>query len=120
MCNENITFDKLPEAVAYLIKEVSELKDLVVTKQNQPTEKRVPIEIEEACRLIMKAKPTVYALMRKGLIPCYKRGKKLFFFEDELMAWIAGGKKKNIEELKEEVETRINQGIRRRPSHRNF
>ena len=120
MCNENITVDKLPEAVAYLIKEVSELKSMVETKKNQPTEKRVPIEIEEACRLIMKAKPTVYALARKGLIPCYKRGKKLFFFEDELMAWITQGKRKTIEELKEDVEARINQGIRRRPSRRNF
>jgi excisionase family DNA binding protein len=120
MRKDEITFDKLPEAVAYLIKEVSELKGMVETKQSSPVEKRVPIEIEDACRLIMKAKPTVYALVRKGLIPCYKRGKKLFFFEDELMAWIAKGKKKTVEELKEEVEARINQGIRRKPSHRNF
>jgi hypothetical protein len=28
-----------------------------------------PKNIEEACRLIMKAKLTVYALVRKGLIP---------------------------------------------------
>ena len=103
MCKDEITFDKLPEAVAYLIKEVSELKDLVETKQNPPPEKRAPIEIDEACRLIMKAKPTMYALVRKGLIPCYKRGKKLFFFEDELMEWITKGKKKTVEELKEEI-----------------
>lgn len=103
MCKDEITFDKLPEAVAYLIKEISELKDLVETKQNPTPEKRVPIEIDEACRLIMKAKPTVYALVRKGLIPCYKRGKKLFFFEDELMDWITKGKKKTIEEIKEEI-----------------
>lgn len=103
MCKDEITFDKLPEAVAYLIKEISELKDLVGIKQNPTPEKRVPIEIDEACRLIMKAKPTVYALVRKGLIPCYKRGKKLFFFEDELMDWITKGKKKTIEELKEEI-----------------
>lgn len=68
MHKEEITFDKLSEAVAYLIKEVSELKGMVETKQTPQKGKRVPIEIEEACRLIMKAKPTVYALVSKGLI----------------------------------------------------
>ncbi len=120
MRKEEITFDKLPEAIAYLIKEVSELKGMVETKQTPSKEKRVPIEIEDACRLIMKAKPTVYALVRKGLIPCYKRGKKLFFFEDELLEWITKGKKKTVEELKDEVEACINQGVRRKPSSRNF
>lgn len=114
MCKDEITFDKLPEAVAYLIKEISELKDLVGIKQNPTPEKRVPIEIDEACRLIMKAKPTVYALVRKGLIPCYKRGKKLFFFEDELMDWITKGKKKSIEELKEEIMSQSYSKSRRR------
>jgi excisionase family DNA binding protein len=102
-----ISFDKLPEAVAHLIKEVTQIKEMVECNQNQnptPT-KRVPIGIEEACQIIGKAKPTIYALVRKRLLPCYKNGKKLYFFEDELLEWISKGKKKTLHEIESEVES---------------
>ena len=51
------------------------------------------IEIDEACKITRKAKPTIYTLARKGLIPAYKRGKKLYFYEDELLQWIESGRK---------------------------
>ena len=107
MEKNEITFDKLPEAVAYLIEQVSELKLLVENPTSKPLEKRMPIGIEEACRIISKAKPTIYTLARKGLIPCYKRGKKFFFFEDELLEWITKGKRKTLDELKGELESQI-------------
>lgn len=71
-------------------------------------QKRIPIDIEEACRIIGKAKPTVYALVRKRLIPCYKSGKKLYFFEDELLEWISKGKKKTLQEIESEAEAEYN------------
>ena len=113
MEKNEITFDKLPEAVAYLIEQVSELKLLVENPTSEPPEKRMPIGIEEACQIISKAKPTIYTLARKGLIPCYKRGKKLFFFEDELLEWITKGKRKTLDELKEELESQIYSKSRR-------
>lgn len=102
---DEMTFDKLPEAVAYLINEIAQIKELVEGYQNPLPTKRVPVGIEEACRLIGKAKPTVYSLVRKRLLPCYKNGKKLYFFEDELLEWISKGKKKTLQEIESEVET---------------
>jgi excisionase family DNA binding protein len=104
-----ISFENLPKAVAHLVNELAEIKSLVVKGQS-PTvpQKRVPIGIEEACRIIGKAKPTVYALVRKRLLPCYKNGKKLYFFEDELLEWIAKGKKKTLSEIESEAETEYN------------
>ena len=113
MCNE-ITFDKLPEAVAYLIKSVLELKALVEDKKTESPKERIPIGIDEACKIIQKAKSTIYALVRKGLLPCYKRGKKLFFFEDELIAWISEGKRKTIDGIREEIENDLYSKKRRR------
>jgi len=101
MDQDEITFDKLPEAVAYLIKEVSQLRKIVEERQKPIISKRVAIGIDEACKIIMKAKPTVYTLVQKGLLPCYKNGKKLYFYEDELSDWIARGKKKTINEIVE-------------------
>ena len=104
-----ISFENLPKAVAHLVCEVAEIKSLVEKGQLSPIvpQKRVPIGIEEACRIIGKAKPTVYALVRKRLLPCYKNGKKLYFFEDELVEWISNGKKKTLREIEAEVEADI-------------
>jgi|SRR5690554_3906335 len=104
-----ISFEDLPKAVAHLVSELAEIKSLVEKGQTPivPT-KRIPIGIEEACQIIGKAKPTVYALVRKRMIPCYKNGKKLYFFEDELLEWIAKGKKKTLSEIESEVETEYN------------
>ena len=110
---KDLTFDKLPEAVAYLIEAVAEIKSLVKNKTELP-EKRIPIGIEAACRIIQKAKPTIYALVRKGLLPSYKRGKKLFFFEEELLEWIAKGKKKTILDIRAEMEADLYSKSRRR------
>lgn len=110
---KDLTFDKLPEAVAYLIEAVAEIKSLVKNKTELP-EKRIPIGIEDACRIIQKAKPTIYALVRKGLLPSYKRGKKLFFFEEELLEWIAKGKKKTILDIRAEMEADLYSKSRKR------
>jgi excisionase family DNA binding protein len=101
-----ISFDKLPEAVAHLIKEVTQIKEMVECSQSQnsiPT-KRVPIGIEQACQIIGKAKPTVYSLVRKRLLPSYKNGKKLYFFEEELLDWISSSKRKTIQEIEAEAQ----------------
>ena len=77
MANE-ITFDKLPQAVGYLTEQVERIHQIVVALQPQTTtDKHRIVEIDEACKIIRKAKPTIYTLARKGLIPTYKRGKKL-------------------------------------------
>lgn len=107
MCTE-ITFEKLPEALSYLIKSVSEIKSMIEDRKRLDSPRgKIPIGIDEACCIIQKAKPTVYALVRKGLLPSYKRGKKLFFFEEELIEWIAKGRRKTAEEIRVEIEKDI-------------
>ena len=103
MANE-ITFDKLPLAVGYLTEQVERIHKIVAALQPQTTtDKHRIVEIDEACKITRKAKPTIYTLARKGLIPAYKRGKKLYFYEDELLQWIESSRKTlldlNLKEL---------------------
>ncbi|RUT67926.1 DNA-binding protein [Flavobacterium cupreum] len=99
-----ISFENLPKAVAQLAIEIAEIKLMIQNVQvYESKEKSVPIGIEEVSRLIGKAKPTIYALVRQRKIPCYKYGKKLYFFEEELLEWISKGKKKTIQEIESEV-----------------
>ena len=60
MQKETVTFDKLPEAVGYLTEQVIELKKMVAELQPQPSDKHVLVEIDDACHIIRKAKPTIY------------------------------------------------------------
>ena len=76
-----ISFENLPKAVAHLASEIAEIKSMVQNVQApESKEKRIPIGIEEVSRIIGKAKPTIYTLVRQRKIPCYKNGKKLYFF----------------------------------------
>ena len=109
-----ISFENLPKAVAHLVNEIALIKTLVERKEILPTpQKRIPIDIVEACRIIGKAKPTVYTLVRKRLIPCYKNGKKLYFFEDELLEWISKGRKKTLQEIESEATADFKKNFRK-------
>ena len=97
-----ISFENLPKAVAFLSHQIEELKTIVKNKDTiEINNKKNPISIEEACAILKKAKPTLYTLVRKRQIPHYKNGKKLYFYEDELLDWIAQGKRKTIQEIDE-------------------
>jgi len=100
-----INFENLPKAVAHLVSELAEIKSIVEKGQApvMPT-KKIPIDISEACKIIGKAKPTIYTLVRERKIPCYKNGKKLYFFEDELLQWISEGKRKTTSEIGSEAQ----------------
>ena len=94
--------------------EIAEIKFLVERKETTTIPpKRIPIDIEAACQLIGKAKPTVYTLVRTRKIPCYKNGKKLYFFEDELLEWISQGKKKTLQEIQSEADANFKKNFRK-------
>ena len=66
-----------------------------------------PVGIERACEITGKAKDTIYRYSSQGLIPCYRHGKKLYFFEEELLAWVRDGKKQYLQEECEEQNLRF-------------
>nr|WP_320118482.1 helix-turn-helix domain-containing protein [uncultured Marinifilum sp.] len=113
---DEITFDNLPKAIAHLVDQVEKLKILIEESQTSITpKKRMPVGIDEASQIIGKAKQTIYSLVQKRMIPCYKSGKKLYFFEDELLEWITKGKKKTMHEIEMEARADFNKrprGIR--------
>ena len=77
MTKEIMTFEQLPKAVSELTNQVMELRNMVAAlKPAVPDEKHRIVGIDEACTITHKAKPTIYTLARKGLIPSYKRGEE--------------------------------------------
>ena len=104
---ENLTFDKLPEAVTMLTKEVSELKRLLIEKQEQPTTDQTEqlLTIDEVATLLHLTKPTVYSKVSKNELPgVCKQGKRLYFDRQTIIDWIKQGRKKSNAEIEQEAE----------------
>ena len=91
----NITFEQLPQAVSMLIEKVGLLADKVekvLGKTPQQHGKgRTLLSLNEVATLLGKSASTIYAMTSDKRIPYHKRGNKLYFFEDEIIAWIEQG-----------------------------
>lgn len=102
----SLTFDQLPQAVAMLTKEVSELKHLLLQKSEQqatpPAEQL--LTVQEAAEFLNLSVPTVYSKVSKGELPVMKRGKKLHFSNTELMQYLKEGRKLTNSEIETEAE----------------
>ena len=107
----------LTEKVNQLTQLVYELsKAITPCEQSSVSNHHVLTDIEGAMRITGKAKPTIYANARKGIIPHYKRGNKLYFYEDELYNWIEGGRQNCYGINSEAILNEIRQGIHHKPS----
>ena len=118
-----MTFDRLPEAVVYLIERVSALQDELRELRNAlapPSTDGSPfITAKEACKLLGECKNTLYEKARAGIIPAYKNpgGKSWRFIKSELLEYMASGKPKSQQEKYDEMVAEMNKGLR--PGGRN-
>src|SRR5690606_5340144 len=108
MDNQILTHDTLPQGVTQLIKEFSELKRLLIEKQEQPTTEQ-PEQWLDLNDLIQydpekRTKPTWYSKISRNEVPHYKRGKKVYFLKSEIDEWLKKGKRKSNAEIEAEAE----------------
>jgi excisionase family DNA binding protein len=102
--NEEITFEKVPQAIAFLITEVQELKQTVLQAANNPNVKQ---ELDRWMNLKElrdylpdhPANPTIYGWVSKRLIPHHKGGKKLRFRKSEIDNWLSASKRQSNDEI---------------------
>lgn len=57
------------------------------------------LNVTQAANFLSLAKPTIYALTSKRILPHMKRGKKLYFNKSELDVWIKSGKRSTTNEI---------------------
>ncbi|MDR2407929.1 MAG: helix-turn-helix domain-containing protein [Bacteroidales bacterium] len=105
---KEISFDRLPESVNYLIGKVESLEQAFLQMKS---ELKYPNPIDgwmDVDGLIdylpdKPAKPTVYGWVSERKIPHHKGGKKLRFLKSEIDAWLSEGKRKSETELEAEA-----------------
>lgn len=62
------------------------------------------LTIKEAADLLKYSVPSIYRLISAKQIPNLKRGGKILFSKDELLAWAKEGRRKTVKEIEEDAE----------------
>lgn len=116
------TFDQLPHVVSGLSEKLDRVLEMlekvgIATPFNHHKPKRRIVYAKEACQIIGKSLSSLYRGIKapNGPIPSYKRGKLLYFYEDELYAWIENGRKHSVAPSLSETAAAITAGMKRRP-----
>jgi hypothetical protein len=95
-------FDQMPEAMAEVLDEIraikAEIRSIKAADAEKKKDAHTPVGIERASEITGKAVTTLYRYTANGLIPCYKRGKSVLFYEDELLEWVRSGRCESLEE----------------------
>lgn len=73
-----------------------------------------PITIKQASNVLTLSVQTIYGLVSKKAIPCSKVGKRLYFLESELVAWIKSGRKLTVAEIDRNAELHLSSLVKRR------
>ncbi len=108
---KHLSFNDLPEAMAYLISKVERLEKLIENPSDTRREETEQwLSIKQLCDYHPDhpARATVYGWVQQSLIPHYKTGKKLSFKKSEIDDWLNKGRQLTDEELQEEAINHIN------------
>lgn len=97
---QNLTFNELPLAVSVLTKEVSEIKNLLLQRQDTPCEEQQEnlLTAKEAAKFLDLSVATIYSKVSRGELPVMKRGNRLYFSDIELLDYLKNGRKITYDE----------------------
>ena len=115
MINKTLTFEELPNAITFIADELRVVKELLLKQdksQSKDSKERL-FSVEEAAKFLNLAVPTIYSKVSKRELPSMKRGKKLYFSNLELTAYLKAGRKSTNEEVQESAGQYLVQSKRR-------
>lgn len=98
---EELTIQNVPKAVNYLINEIAEMRVLLEHIEKQlglGVDKHRTIGTEDACRILGVTVNMLNKMIRERSVPHYEKGKKIYFFEDELIKWVESSRVKTYAE----------------------
>jgi excisionase family DNA binding protein len=80
------------------------LKNNKQVNRESPPESDRFLNIKQAAEMLNLTVPTIYGLVHEAKIPVSKKGRRLYFSKQELMAWVKSGRRKTHEEISVEAE----------------
>ena len=96
--NKVVRFEDMPKVLSSLLTEVQQLHSKVDSINSVVKPNRI-LSIQEVSKMIHKSTSTVYKMVSKSVIPCYKQGKTVTFIEDEILEWMKQYKRGSATEM---------------------
>ena len=93
------SFDQLPEAVDYLVKEVSQLRLLINHQSDSTSTTSKLLDIKGAADFLGLSIPTIYGKVSRRELPFMKRGNRLYFDSSELLEYIKEGRVSTVNDI---------------------
>ena len=111
---EGLTFDKMPQAIEYLVGTVNQLQNLLLQHLDKEKLQRLEDRWLNTADLIEyhpdhPARSTIYAWVAANIIPYHKTGKKLQSLQSEIDEWIKSTRNKTDEEIQDNAINYVNQ-----------
>lgn len=103
MFSHNISFNDMPQALAYLIDKVEKIETLLGTQTATAVEPADRwFNLQELCDYLpdRPAKQTVYGWIGQHTIPFHKKGKKLQFLKSEIDAWLLEDQRQTLVQVR--------------------
>lgn len=93
MKSQELNFDKLPSAVSAILREVEEIKKMLISNKPRSETNIKRLSINEAQAFFIEqgfqiSKSKLYKLTSEGKIPYDKFGVRVLFRQEKLMNWI--------------------------------
>ena len=99
MSKNKVAFEDLPDMMADLLDQMRIMNDRMKHMENSVVAKRPVasgdrelLTTSEVSRMLKVARITVYRMANRGDIPCYRNGKNLLFYKDEITEWVENSK----------------------------
>ena len=78
---------ELLEQIKVLGDKIDSMQNANASIQSQKTERELLTTLEVA-KMLKVARITVYRMASRGDIPCYRNGKNLMFYREEILQWV--------------------------------
>jgi excisionase family DNA binding protein len=102
---EQLTFEKLPQAITLLLDKLNNIEKILLCQANNKESKTDQLlTIKQTAEFLSLSIPTIYGLVAKHMIPVNKRGKRLYFSKYELTDWIKSGRKLTTSEIENQAD----------------
>ena len=99
MKKRSVIFEDVPSLMEDLLIQMQEMNDRMKRMENKlaapapANSERELITTAEVCKLLKITRITVYRMINRGDIPCYRNGKILLFYKDEILKWVSSRSK---------------------------
>jgi len=84
-------------------------KAILQSSKNETTQSDTFLDVDQAASFLGIAKATLYGKCSKLSVPHFKKGKKLYFHQSELIEYLKSGKRKTIQDIQKNVNTLLSE-----------